>query len=116
MYFKKFKTIKNNLTKKADNNIYVTYPIIAIGVNKSGDIIGMSSNKVNFNDDKKGNGLHAERELIKKFGRSIKTIILYRKGFNGSCLPIHPCKVCKKVCDKLNIKICSVQDLFNDKF
>ena len=110
MNIKKFNAIKNNLIRKSDNNIYCTYPIIAIGLNKYNDIIGTSSNKINILSNQKGCGLHAERELIKKFGKSVKTIILYRKGVNGSCLPISPCKTCKKICDKLNIKIFSIQE------
>ena len=114
MNLKKLQAIKLNLLRKSDNNTSATYPIVAIGINKSGDIIGLASNKVNdYTFPKKGNGKHAERELIRKFGKSIKTIILYRKGHNGSCLPIHPCKVCKKVCDKLNIKVYSIHDKFN---
>lgn len=111
---KKLQAIKCILNRKSDNNITVTYPIVAIGLNKSGDIIGIASNKINnCSIAKKGNGKHAERELIRKYGKSIKTIILYRKGNNGSCLPIHPCNVCKKVCDKLNIKVFSIHEKFN---
>lgn len=104
---KKLQAIKNNLIKKVNNNTSVNYPIVAVGINKYGDIVGTASNKINnFKySSKKGNGKHAERELIKKFGKKIRTIILYRKGFNGSCLPIHPCKTCQKIIDKYNIKV-----------
>lgn len=105
---KKLLAIKNHIRKKAINNTSVNYPIVAVGINKYGDIIGSASNKINDFKlcSKKGNGKHAERELIKKFGKKIKTIILYRKGNN----PIHPCKTCQKIINKYNIKVILVHE------
>ena len=113
MDIKKLKALQQQIYKKSKNNTIVAYPIVAIGINKNGDVVGFSSNKINNyqKGSRHGNGLHAERELIKKFGKSIKTIFLYRKGKDGICLPIHPCKVCKKICDKLNIKIYSMNQI-----
>ena len=113
MNSKKLLAIQNSIVKKAKNNNTVNYPIIAIGINKYGDILGTSINKINClkDESKKGFGKHAERELIKKFGKSIKTIILFRKGKNNSSLPIQPCKTCSKICNKLNIKVLNFNDI-----
>lgn len=53
----------------------------------------------------RGKGIHAERELIKKYGKAIKKIVIIRSGRSQGILPIEPCPICQKVIDKLNIKI-----------
>jgi len=86
----------------------LTQRVIALGFNNKGDYIGMRSNS--FGDIKaiglgKGKGKHAERELIKRYGMKIRKIVIIRSAKDGSLLPIHPCETCKKVIDKLGIKV-----------
>ena len=96
--------------KKASQST-CTYRISAIGLNKRGDILGSSTNR--HGKEGKGKGKHAEIELIKRYGRKIKIIILCRVGGSGDILPIKPCENCQKVIDKMGIKVLTVQE--NDK-
>lgn len=84
------------------------YKISALGFSRKGDLLGTTNNGHRF--ESKGGGLHAEIELIKKYGRKLKTILICRVGNGGDLLPISPCNNCKKVADKLNIKIISVKE------
>lgn len=84
------------------------YKISALGFSRKGDLIGAVTNGHRF--EKQGGGLHAETELIKKYGKKLKTILICRVGNRGDLLPISPCNNCKKVADKLNIKIISVKE------
>lgn len=88
-----------------------TYRISCIGLNKRGEILGSSTNK--FGRCGKGLGRHSEIELIKKYGKRIKVIILCRIGCGGDVLPIEPCKNCQKVIDKMGIKVYTISQ--NDK-
>jgi cytidine deaminase len=100
----KIKNIKDKIYKKVNNNYLVNYKIIAIGLNKKDDIVGIETNKINCENSKIGCGRHAELELINHYGKSIKSIVLYRKGKDMNHLLIHPCKKCEKVLKKLKIK------------
>lgn len=103
--------IKNLLTKKSKKNYYTNFFITAIAVNKKNEILGLSNNKIgNHKTSKYGCGLHAERELIKRYKGNIKTIFLYRRGHSFDTLPIHPCKTCQKIIDKFNIKVVLVHE------
>lgn len=79
------------------------YKVSAIGFNKKGDIIGTAFNKHFIN--RKGMSLHAEVNLIKKFTKSLKTIIICRSNETGTILPIHPCNACSKLANKYGIII-----------
>jgi tRNA(Arg) A34 adenosine deaminase TadA len=85
------------------------YRVSCIGLNSHGDVIGSSVNK--HKDNGKGKGLHAEVELIKKFGRKIRTIIICRCNSQGIILPIHPCDTCKKILDRMNIDIITIKEI-----
>lgn len=103
---KKYHNIKNLMQKKSKNNCHTNYFITAMAFNKKNELLGISNNKVGLrNHCKFGCGLHAERELIKKYKSNIKTIFLYRRGHSFNILPIHPCKTCQKVINKYNIKV-----------
>lgn len=82
------------------------YLISCIGLNNTGDVIGTSVNK--HGENGKGRGRHGEIELIKKYGRKIRTIIICRVNHSGDILPIHPCKNCKKLLDRMGIKIVTI--------
>lgn len=98
--------IKKKLKRKSSKNNYTNYFITAAAFNKKNELLGISNNKIgNSKNSKQGCGLHAERELIKKYKQNIKTIVLYRRGHSFNTLPIHPCKTCQKVIDKYNIKV-----------
>lgn len=85
------------------------YKISAIGLNRKGDILGSAMNKRNV--CRRGMGKHAEIELIKQYGRKIKTIIICRCNNRGEILPIHPCNTCAKIADRMGIKILTVSDI-----
>jgi hypothetical protein len=89
-----------------------TYKISAMGFNKKGDYVGSAINK-----KKKcghGLGLHAEIELIKKYNKRISTILICRVNNKGKLLPIDSCVTCKKICEKLNIKLITVKGRKDD--
>ena len=79
------------------------YKIVAIGLNRKGDIIGFSTNIPRFK--RFGGSVHAEINLIHKHGSKIRNILITRVGKSGQLLPISPCKNCKKVAEKMGIKI-----------
>jgi tRNA(Arg) A34 adenosine deaminase TadA len=83
------------------------YKISAIGLNYKGEVVGSAVNKPRF--DRQHGGLHAETNLIRRYGSRLKTIIICRVGDAGDLLAIDPCKNCQKVADKMGIKIVSIQ-------
>jgi cytidine deaminase len=85
------------------------YRISALGMNHKGEIIGSAINKPRF--DHKGGGLHAESNLISKYGNKLKTIIICRVGLSGNILPIHPCINCYSLANKLGIKIKTISEI-----
>lgn len=100
------KQIKQRLKNKATKSS-CTYKISAIGFSKKGNILGTANNRFKFTSY--GGGIHAERELMEKFGSKIQSIIICRVNKNGEILPIEPCKICQKIADKLGIKIISLE-------
>lgn len=108
----KIENIKHSIKRKSKKNSDVNYYITAAALNKKNELLGISNNKRNNNScSKHGCGLHAERELIKKYKQNIKTIVLYRRGHNFDTLPIHPCKTCQKIINKMNIKVILIHEL-----
>jgi hypothetical protein len=99
----------NKTRHKAEKlNKSLTYRVIAIGFDKKMNFLGIKSNGFSENKiSRYGNGKHAERELIKRFGKKIDKIVILRFGRSGSLLPIEPCEICQKVAQKYNIKIIS---------
>ena len=82
------------------------HKVLAIGFNKSGDVVGMCNNIPRFREF--GGSIHAEINLIHNYGYKLRSILIIRVGKSGQLLPIHPCKNCAKVLKKLNIKVKSV--------
>lgn len=88
-----------------------TYKISAIGFNHKGDMIGSAMNKRHVCLPKMGR--HAEEELIKRYGRNLKTIVICRVNNQGELLPIDPCSKCSKMANKLNIRIKTIKGRSN---
>jgi len=97
--------IRNLAIKKASQSIS-RFRISAIALNERGNILGTAVNRPRF--DRYGGGVHAEMAILHKYNTQVKTIIICRIGNSGNILPIHPCIRCKKVLDKLGIKVYSI--------
>lgn len=85
------------------------YKIAAAAFTKRGNLIGLQSNGVR--DDLvsfKGRGKHAQMALMKKYGKKIKQIYIFRVGYGGVPRPIDPCPTCQAAAEKLGIKIISL--------
>lgn len=83
--------------------------ISAIAFDNKGDILGTVTNSFNnWEIPRKFTGKHAERDLIVRYGKLVKTILICRVGLSGNILPIDPCPICQKVAKKYGIKIISV--------
>lgn len=85
------------------------YKISAIGFNSTGDFLGVSCNQ-NWHN-KQGMSIHAEIALLKRFKKSLKTVIICRVNNIGQLLPIHPCNTCKKILTKYGIEIKTILEL-----
>jgi cytidine deaminase len=101
------KRISEIAIKKAKQSS-CTYKVSAIGLNKRGEIIYKAINKQRFY--RRGGGLHAEMEVMRKAGPRLKTIILCRVGRGGDLRPIDPCPVCAKKASELSVKIITVKE------
>jgi len=97
----------NRLIKKALKS-RCRYRVAALGVNKKGEVIGVTFNQPRFCGE--GGSLHAEISLMQKYGRKISTIYICRVNRIGGILPIHPCKRCREKSEELGIKILSITD------
>lgn len=93
-----------SINKGRKLNKDLTHRVLAIGFNNKNDMIGIKTNSFGLSVAK-GSGKHAERELIKRYGKKISKIVILRVGRSGAILPIEPCKICTKVANKLGIKI-----------
>lgn len=88
---------------------YCNFKISAIALDHNGKVLAYAINQPRF--DWKGGGYHAEMLALRKGGPRTKTIILCRVGGNGKILPIQPCPACRKVLNRLKIKVCSVTNV-----
>ena len=89
------------MAKKVLPDRNLTYRICAIAFSKRNNLLGIQMNGHRFAmSQRRGAGLHAEAELIRKFGRRISKIYILRIGNGGDPLPIHPCENCAKVAAK----------------
>lgn len=107
------RALNKRLRRKAIQS-HSRYKIAAAAFTKNGNLLGYATNNVNMNfkASRKGAGLHAERELMKRYGNKISYIVLARVGGSGDYnLPIHPCEVCSKLTKQLNIKIIPIHEL-----
>jgi cytidine deaminase len=83
------------------------FKISALGFNRKGELVSSA-----FNISRalrKGGGFHAEQlVMMEAHKKGIKTILICRVNPNGILLPIEPCMKCRKMAEKLGIKIISV--------
>lgn len=95
-----------------------TYRVSAVAYDKKGDVLGTSSNvhavwNVLESDEngigRRGTARHAERLLMGRYGKHIKTIVICRVGKSGELRPIDPCPTCAKVAEKMGVKIVSIE-------
>ena len=93
-----------------------TYKVSAVAFDRKGGILGHARNmhsKWNVLEEngggRAGTAVHAERRLMERYGSRIRTILIARVGRGGELRPIGPCRACRKVADKLGIRIVSVQ-------
>lgn len=101
--------INRSINKGKKLNKDLSHRVLAIGFNSKNDMIGIKTNSFGLSTAK-GSGKHAERELIKRYGRKISRIVIIRIGRGGAILPIDPCETCLKVANKLGIKIESFEN------
>lgn len=108
------KAITHRLRAKSTKTA-TTYRVTAVAYSSKGDVLGYASNNVrkNLKPLRRGAGVHAERELISRYGNKIKYIVIARFGGSGDLLPIDPCETCQKVADNLGIKIIKLTDEIN---
>lgn len=102
----KYNIVPRMKRKLKPNKENLKYRIAAIAFTKKGNFIDIRYN--NFRSglsNRKGAGLHAEQDLIHRYGNQIDTIYILRVGKTGDYLPIHPCEVCKSIAEKRGIKI-----------
>lgn len=92
-----------------------TYKVSAVAFDKKGDVLGHATNAhsdwdviAKTGDGRAGTAKHAERRLLSQFGRSAKTIVICRVGHSGKLRPIDPCPACRKVANKLGVKIVTI--------
>jgi hypothetical protein len=107
-------TLINLMEKKAEqatNNFHIS----AAAFSKKNNLLGTASCNPNkkFPESKKGTGIHAEAELIKKYKRQINKIYICRIGRGGIPRPIEPCPNCAKLAKKYGIKIINIHDKFD---
>ena len=98
----------NKARKKAKESICRSR-ISALGFNRQGVCVLAKTNKPRFS--RPGGGMHAEKLIMlqaKKKG--IIKILICRIGLGGDIRPIHPCKGCQKLADKLGITIESINE------
>jgi tRNA(Arg) A34 adenosine deaminase TadA len=82
------------------------YKICAIGFNRRGEYLGMVTNRPRFNT--KGGGVHAEIQLLRKFGKRVRSILLLRVTKGGKLIHIDPCPTCAKILKVLEIECTTV--------
>jgi len=93
-----------------------SYKVSAVCFDKKGNVLGSVTNKHSSWDvvrktgiGRAGTAKHAERLLISKYGKNIKTIVIARVGQSGELRSIDSCPTCRKVAKKYGIKIISVK-------
>lgn len=101
--------VVRSINKGKKLNKDLSHRVLAIGFNDKNDMIGIKTNGFGLSNSR-GSGKHAERELIKRYGKKISKIVILRIGRAGAILPIDPCETCSKVANKLGIKIESFEN------
>jgi len=86
------------------------YRLGGVAFNEKGEVLGYARNSWR-NDaiEGKGTGRHVEANLIARYKGNVHTIIIMRIGGAGDILPIEPCPKCRKLAEKMGVKIYSVK-------
>ena len=72
-------------------------------------MIGAVTNRPRF---KRFSGsIHAEKELMRRYGSNLKTIVICRINNKGTLKKIDPCQNCAEKAKELGIKIISIQEV-----
>lgn len=90
-----------------------TYRVVAIGLNKKGDLVSIKSNRHGM--DREKGSVHAEEHIMKRYP-SVRTILIIRVGKKGTSLPIDACSKCKKMADKKGVKIMRAEDFIDKRY
>lgn len=105
-----------DLLKQKATHSDCAYKVSAVCFDRKGNMLGHVTNKHSAWDVVKktgsgraGTAKHAERLLISRYGKNIKTIIIARVGQSGELLCIDSCPVCQKIAKKYGIKIISIK-------
>lgn len=99
------------ILKRKANQSLSKYRISAIAFDKKGDVLGIATNqhsRYGIENSNKFMGMHAERILMERYGKNIKTIVIARIGWTGELRPVDPCRMCSSIAKKLGIKIVSI--------
>ena len=115
---KKIRRNSVNIARQKAMRSCCTYRVSAVAYNKKGDVLGTATNvhavwNVLESDGngvgRRGTARHAERQILAKYGKSVKTIVICRVGKSGDLRPIDPCPTCAKVAAKMGVKIVSIK-------
>lgn len=87
-----------------------SFKVAAIALDRKGELLGITNNRHGMKSIKRGSGVHAEREALRKWKTRIATIILCRVNVSGELLPIHPCDTCRKILDRHGIRVMTLID------
>jgi hypothetical protein len=101
----------NNLWRLTDNEMFkiakrspCQYKVAAFGFDRKGNCIGFATNLSRF--AKVGGSIHAEINLLRKVDISkLRYVLVVRSSDTGLPSRIEVCPSCKKVLNKLGIKI-----------
>lgn len=105
------------LMKEKASSSSCTYKVCAFAFDRKGDLLGHAVNRHSRWDvlqstnqiGRPGTAMHAEHRLMARYQGHVATILLCRVGHSGDLLPIDPCPKCKKVAEKLGVKIVSIK-------
>lgn len=101
------KKLQERIRSRAKNTSGVRYRVIAIGLDKNGKFIGITSNRPRITGVR---DWHAEEILLHNSPPNLKTILIARVGKTGDFLPIEPCKHCTKLGNKYNVIIKTLEE------
>jgi len=102
------------MRRKLEKDHGMTYRIAALAFTKNGNFIDIRyNNHRDYLSNGYGQGLHAEQDLIHRYGNRIHTIYILRVGNGGEFRPIHPCKTCARIAAKRGIRIVPLHEELN---
>ena len=86
------------------------HKVAAIALDKRGCVLATASNKPRF--EKLSGGEHAELAVLRKCRvEAVRTVLIARVNKQGDMLPLDPCPTCKRVLERLGIKIKTIMEV-----